>query len=85
MSQCVTLNADGTLTSTGQPVESCAGYVLVDATEHANMSFLATLFQWPETNVVGTWLVGAFAFVVVCNVAGSMVGSVVRMVSSDRQ
>lgn len=84
MSECVVLNADGTLTSTGQPVAGCAGYVLVSSSEHAQMSFLSSLFQWPEADVAGTWLVGAFGFVMVCNVVGSMVGSVVKAVSTER-
>lgn len=85
MSECVVLNPDGTLSSTGQPASECAGYVLVSATEHAQQSFLTQLFQWPEAEIAGSWLVGAFGFVIVCNVAGSMVGSVVKMLSTDRQ
>lgn len=84
MSECVVLNADGTLSPTGQPVSECAGYVLVDATQHAQLSFLADLFKWPEADIAASWIVGAFGFVLVCNVAGSMVGSVVKAVSSDR-
>lgn len=84
MSECVVLNADGTLTSTGQPVSECAGYVLVSSTEHAQMSFLSDLFTWPEPEIAASWLVGAFGFVLVCNVAGSLVGSVVKAVSTER-
>jgi len=84
MSECVVLNPDGTLSSTGQPASECAGYVLVSATEHAQMSFLAELFQWPEADVAATWLVGAFGLVLACNITGSVVGSVVKMVSTDR-
>lgn len=84
MALCVALQADGTLVPTGQPPTECAGYVLVSATEHAQFSFLSDLFQWPEADVAASWLVGAFGFVIVCNVVGSMVGSVVKMVSTDR-
>lgn len=84
MSECVTLNADGTLTTTGQAPADCAGYVLVSSSEHAQMSFLSSLFEWPEADIAGTWLVGAFGFVMVCNVAGSLVGSVVKAVSTER-
>jgi len=84
MAECVALNPDGTLTLTGQPADQCTGYVLVSGSEHASMSFLASLFEWPTADIAATWLVGAFGFVMVCNVAGSMVGSVVKMVSTDR-
>lgn len=84
MSACVVLNADGTVSITGQPVSECAGYVLVSASEHAQMSFLTSLFEWPEADVAGTWLVGAFGFVMVCNVAGSLSGAVVKALSTDR-
>lgn len=84
MALCVALQPDGTLAPTGQPVAECSGYVLVSATEHARLSFLSDLFEWPEASVAASWLVGAFGFVIVCNVVGSMVGSVVKMLSTDR-
>ena len=84
MSICVQLAPDGTLQPTGTPVSECAGYVLVDATQHAQMAFLAELFKWPEPNVAASWIVGAFGFVLVCNVVGSIVGSVVKAVSTER-
>lgn len=84
MSECVVVNADGTVAFTGQPVAECSGYVLVSAAEHAQMSFLSSLFQWPEPGIAATWLVGAFGFVMGCNVIGSMVGSVVKALSTER-
>nr|WP_235567608.1 hypothetical protein [Lysobacter sp. Root96] len=48
------------------------------------MSFLSDLFTWPEPEIAASWLVGAFGFVLVCNVAGSLVGSVVKAVSTER-
>lgn len=84
MSECVTLNADGTLTPTGQPVEQCAGYVLVSSTEHGQMSFLNDLFKAPDQAAANAVLVAAFGFVLVCNVVGSMVGSVVKALSTER-
>ncbi|MBD9368370.1 hypothetical protein [Xanthomonas sp. XNM01] len=84
MALCVALQADGTVIPTGQAPSECAGYVLVSATEHAQMAFLSDLFQWPEAGVAASWLIGAFGFVIVCNVVGSQVGSVVKMLSTDR-
>lgn len=78
------VNADGTLAATGQPVAECSGYVLLSGAEHASLSFLTSLFQWPEPNVAMSWLVGAFGFVLVCNVVGSMTGSVVKALSTER-
>lgn len=84
MSICVHLASDGSLQPTGTPVSECAGYVLIDATEHAQMSFLADLFKWPEADIAASWLVGTFGFVIVCNVVASMVGSVVKAISTNR-
>lgn len=84
MSECVVLNADGTLTPTGQPVEACAGYVLVSSSEHATMTVIETLFDWPEPEIAQSWFIGAFAFVLGCNVLASIVGSVVSSISSSR-
>lgn len=84
MSACVVLNADGTLTPTGQPAAECAGYVLVSSTEHGQMNFLGELFANPGQEVLNSVLVAAFGFVLVCNVAGSIVGSVVKAVSTER-
>ncbi|HEY0491076.1 MAG TPA: hypothetical protein VGD30_16310 [Telluria sp.] len=84
MALCVVINADGTLAQTGQPVSECAGYVMVDASEHARSSLLDTLLSVPEPGVAGTWLVGAFGFVLGCNVLSSLAGSVVKALSTER-
>lgn len=84
MAVCVQLATDGTLVPTGQPAAECSGYVLLTGAEHATLSFLQQLFQWPEPEVAATWLVGAFAFPLVCNTAGYLVGAVVKSVSTER-
>lgn len=84
MSECVVLQADGTLIPTGQPASECAGYVLVSGTEYGSVQFMARLFDMPPTDQIMGVLVAAFGFILVCNVVASMVGSVVQMVSTDR-
>lgn len=84
MAECVVLNADGTLTATGQPVDQCAGYVLASSIEHGQMNFLGDLFANPGVEVLNSVLVASFGFVLVCNVVGSIVGSVVKAVSTER-
>jgi hypothetical protein len=84
MSECVTLNVDGTLSLTGQPAETCAGYVLVSSSEFAQISGFSALFEVPAPEIASAWFAGAFGIVLICNVLGSQVGSVVKMLSSDR-
>lgn len=84
MATCVALHPDGTLHPTGQAASECSGHVLLSGAEHASLSFLQQLFEWPTAEVAATWLVGAFGFVIVCNVAGYLTGAVVKMVSTDR-
>jgi len=84
MSTCVVLNADGTLSQTGQSAGECSGYVLVSSAEHAQMQVLADLFSWPAPEVVSGWFAAAMTFVLVMNAAGYVVGAVVKMVSTER-
>lgn len=84
MADCYQISPDGTLYATGQAAEACTGYVLLSGSEHAQFAFLQRLFEWPEADVAAAWLLGAFGLVLAMNVAGSVVGSVVKMMSTDR-
>lgn len=88
MGICVTLQADGTLAPTGEAVESCTGYVLVTGSEQAalttNVESLAAVFEWPTPEVLSSWVVAAFGFVLVMNVVGYITGAVVKMLSTER-
>ena len=84
MAICVALQPDGTLVATGEPVEQCTGYVMLSGSEYAGVQQLNTIFSWPEPAVASLWFSAAFTLVIVCNAAGSVVGSVVKMLSTDR-
>lgn len=84
MSVCVVLNADGTVTQTGQAVSECSGYVLVSAAENAQTQILIDLFSWPEPEVVTDWLMGSMMLVLALNAVGYVVGAVVKAVSTER-
>lgn len=67
MSLCVVLNADGTLTPTGQALTDCAGYTLVTPAEAVALTTLEQLFEMPpavESSALFTFIVtsivGAF-------------------------
>ncbi|WP_307753732.1 hypothetical protein [Xanthomonas albilineans] len=84
MAICVTLNADGTLTQTGQAVDQCTGYVLVSSAEHAQTQVISDIFSWPKPEIVSSWFTAAFGLVLALNVVGYVVGAVVKMVSTER-
>lgn len=84
MAVCVTINQDGTITATGEPVEQCTGYVMLSGSEYAGVQQLNAIFQWPEPDVLASWFSAAFILIVMLNAAGSITGSVVKMLSTDR-
>lgn len=84
MATCVVLAADGTLQPTGQPADQCAGYVLLTAAEHESYATLGELFGMPTVAEAQEIFVYGFGLVLLLNVAGYMVGAVVKMVSTDR-
>jgi hypothetical protein len=81
MSLCVALQADGTLTQTGQAVETCTGYVLVSSAEYGGLQFAANVFAMPtqdEANAVALYVFGA---ILTLYIAGRCAGAVVAMFS----
>lgn len=88
MALCVVMNPDGTLVATGEAVEACTGYVLQSGSEYAayqnSVGYLTSIFEWPEPSVLSGWVVASFGFILVMNAVGSITGSVVKMLSTDR-
>lgn len=84
MAICVVINPDGTLVATGEPVDQCTGYVMLSGTEYAGVHQLQDIFMWPEPSVLATWFSSAFILILMMNAAGSITGSVVKMLSTDR-
>jgi len=79
MAQCVTLNADGTLTPTGQTVGECTGYVLVSGSEYGVYQVVQDAFSAPTPEQASGWFFGAWGSVMVMYIAARLVGAVVSM------
>lgn len=79
MALCVTLNSDGTLTPTGQPVSECTGYVMVSGSEYGVYQSIDTAFAAPTPEVASGWFFGCWGAVMVSFIAARCVGSVLSM------
>lgn len=79
MAHCVTINSDGTLMSTGQPVSECTGYVMVSGSEYGVYQAVQDAFGVPTPEQASAWFVGAWGAVVVTFILSRWVGSVVSM------
>ncbi|HEY8329022.1 MAG TPA: hypothetical protein VIO59_11330 [Rhodanobacter sp.] len=79
MAQCVTLNADGTLTPTGQTVGECTGYVLVSGSEYGVYQVVQDAFAAPTSDQALGWFFGAWGLVMVMYLGARCVGAVVSM------
>lgn len=79
MAQCVTLNADGTLTPTGQTVGECTGYVLVSGSEYGVYQVVQDAFAVPTSEQATGWFFGAWGTVMVVFIASRCVGAVLAM------
>ena len=82
MAQCVALNADGTLSPTGEDVSSCSGYVLLSGSEYALVGAIGQALGVPDATTAMSWFVGPFSLVVFFYVAARCAGSVVNMFRS---
>lgn len=80
MSLCVALNADGTLSPTGQAVADCTGYVLTTPAEVFVAESIAQAFAAPDIEVAAGWFAGCFSLVCICYLSGRAIGSVVSSV-----
>ena len=79
MPLCVALQADGTLTPTGEAVEACTGYVLVSGSEHSFYALVHQAFATPTPEQAAGWFVGALGAVMFWFLVGRLAGSVVAM------
>ena len=82
MATCVTLNADGTLTPTGQPVSECSGYVLQSGSEAATTNLVEQLVTLPTAEQVAQVWGVCFFLPLICYVLGHFVGVIVNMFRS---
>lgn len=83
MATCVELQPDGTLVATGQPVDQCAGYVMVSGSEYGVYQTLQTLLQMPTPEQAMGWFSGPCGIVVLCYMAAYFVGRVIAMFDTD--
>lgn len=79
MALCVTLNSDGTLSQTGQPVEECTGYVMVSGSEYGVYQAVQDAFGVPTPDDALSWFSATCGCVVVMFIVSRWVGSVVSM------
>ncbi len=83
MATCVTLNADGTLTPTGQPVDQCTGYVLVSGSEYGVYSTVQQALAVPGTSETVGWFIGAWGAVMVFYIGARCVGAILSMFNDN--
>ena len=79
MGICVQLDSGGTLTPTGEPLESCSAYVLLSGSENAIVSAVGAVFGQPSQEQALAWFAGPFCFVVFLYLVGRGAGAVVNM------
>ncbi|MBT2119551.1 hypothetical protein KK141_19450 [Dyella sp. LX-66] len=79
MALCVTLNQDGTLTPTGQPVGECTGYVLVSGSEYGVYQVVQDALGTPTPEQAMGWFFGAWGAVMVFYIASRAAGAVIAM------
>jgi len=79
MALCVTLNQDGTLTPTGQPVGECTGYVLVSGSEYGVYQVVQDALGAPTPEQAMGWFFGAWGAVMVFYIASRAAGAVIAM------
>lgn len=83
MAKCVVLEADGTLTLTGQPVTECSGEVLVSGSEYGVIALVGTAFEPPSTETIALVSAAAFFAPLVFYLVGLMVGKVAGFFDRD--
>lgn len=84
MAECVTLNADGTLSPTGQTVDQCTGYVLVTGSEYGVYQVVQTSLAVPTPDEASGWFIGAWGLVMVFYIAARCVGAVLSMFNDNK-
>lgn len=79
MAICVTLNSDGTLSTTGETVDQCTGYVLVSGSEYGVYQVVQQALAVPTASETVGWFVGAWGAVMVSYIAARCVGALLSM------
>lgn len=78
MALCVVLNPDGTLQPTGEPPESCAGYLLVSGAELSVMQTFSDALVMPTAEEAAGVFATCVGMILGFYVVGSYVGAVLR-------
>ncbi|TFZ45271.1 hypothetical protein E5C33_10800 [Stenotrophomonas maltophilia] len=84
MGLCVAFGEDGTLIPTGQPVDQCAGYVLMSSAEASTVSLIAEAFQPPTKEQLAVWAVSPMALILFFFVVARIAGSVASFFNTNR-
>lgn len=79
MALCVAVNADGTLSQTGQPVDQCTGYVMVSGSEYGVYQVLQDALAAPTPEQALGWFFGVWGVVVVSYITARFTGTVISM------
>lgn len=74
MAVCVSLNADGTLATTGQAVSECAGYVLVSGSEYGVYQVVQDMLSAPTPEQAAGWFSGPFILVLTLHLVSRHIG-----------
>lgn len=83
MSQCVLLNADGSLVPTTDTPQQCAGYVLLTPGEYAASQWSAVLWAKPAAEQIDTALQYGFFLPLLVYVIASWTGTLANFFDSN--
>ena len=83
MSQCVVLNADGTLVPTTDAPQQCAGYVLLTPGEYAASQWSSALWATPTADQIGTAVQYGFFLPLMVYVLASWTGVLANFFKSN--
>lgn len=76
MALCVLIDSAGALVPTGQPVDQCAGYVMVSASEYGVYNFMQQALQPPQDiQQIAEWFTAPMAAIVFMYVVARLAGS----------
>lgn len=84
MGLCVVFGEDGKLIPTGQPVDQCAGYVLMSSAEASMVTVIADAFLPASKEQLAVWAGGPFGLLLFLFVAGRIAGSVATFFDKSR-
>lgn len=79
MALCVVMNADGSLSPTGEPVASCSGYVLLSGSEYSMVGAIDQALGVPDSTQAMGWFVGPFSLVVGLYIVARMAGAPIQV------